>query len=421
MKKNISINICGTIYSIDEDAYQLLEHYLDSMKRYFSQEGDEDIADDIEHRVAELLWNKKHNGNEAVTIEMVKEIIEKIGNPADIADEATSHDELANEAEQRENNDASAEEDGQNDNDFQQRFNEFANEAGKKADKAYNNVKSRISNRKFYRCGKNKVIGGVCAGCAEYFGGDPVVWRLGVIILTLIFNSSFYHWWSINLLNSFIPIMYFILWMIVPEAKTPEDKIRMKGQEVTPETLKEQIVSDMEEKNPQQPVVNNNGSGCLKIIFGALMVITLFPLVAILIAIITFLLAMLSVAVGVSTTLFSVLPVSCLLPGAINSCSSALWIGLVAGLLVVGLPIYAIIRALRNNEKNMSSASIVILIITWITALAISVIALSYSTIKVADYFNTHDKKIEINFDNDDQQIAEDSLFDSHAIHNDSI
>ena len=69
----------------------------------------------------------------------------------------------------------------------------------------------------------------------------------------------------------------------------------------------------------------------------------------------------------------------------------------------------------------MSSASIVILIITWITALAISVIALSYSTIKVADYFNTHDKKIEINFDNDDQQIAEDSLFDSHAIHNDSI
>ena len=87
MKKNISINICGTIYSIDEDAYQLLEHYLDSMKRYFSQEGDEDIADDIEHRVAELLWNKKHNGNEAVTIEMVKEIIEKIGNPADIADE----------------------------------------------------------------------------------------------------------------------------------------------------------------------------------------------------------------------------------------------------------------------------------------------------------------------------------------------
>ena len=57
MKKNISINIFGTIYAIDEDAYQLLENYLQSMKSYFQrQEGGEEIADDIEHRVAELLW-----------------------------------------------------------------------------------------------------------------------------------------------------------------------------------------------------------------------------------------------------------------------------------------------------------------------------------------------------------------------------
>ena len=43
MKKNISINICGTIYAIDEDAYQLLENYLQSMKNYFRNEegGDE--------------------------------------------------------------------------------------------------------------------------------------------------------------------------------------------------------------------------------------------------------------------------------------------------------------------------------------------------------------------------------------------
>ena len=42
MKKNISINLFGTLYNIDEDAYNLLENYLDSMKRYFSrQEGGE--------------------------------------------------------------------------------------------------------------------------------------------------------------------------------------------------------------------------------------------------------------------------------------------------------------------------------------------------------------------------------------------
>ena len=48
MKKNISINIFGTIYAIDEDAYQLLENYLQSMKQFFrSREGGEEIADDI--------------------------------------------------------------------------------------------------------------------------------------------------------------------------------------------------------------------------------------------------------------------------------------------------------------------------------------------------------------------------------------
>ena len=87
MKKNISINICGTIYAIDEDAYQLLENYLQSMKNYFrNEEGGDEIADDIEHRVAELLWEYKEKGMTAVNIETIKEIINKVGNPKDIDD-----------------------------------------------------------------------------------------------------------------------------------------------------------------------------------------------------------------------------------------------------------------------------------------------------------------------------------------------
>ena len=85
MKKNISINIFGTIYAIDEDAYQLLDNYINGMKNYFrSEEGGEEIADDIEHRVAELLWEEKEKGMEAVSIETVKAIINKIGNAAEI-------------------------------------------------------------------------------------------------------------------------------------------------------------------------------------------------------------------------------------------------------------------------------------------------------------------------------------------------
>ena len=81
MKKNITINLFGTLYNIDEDAYQLLDNYLQSMKRYFgSKDGGEEIADDIEHRVAELLWEKKEQGIDAISIEIIKEIIGKIGN-----------------------------------------------------------------------------------------------------------------------------------------------------------------------------------------------------------------------------------------------------------------------------------------------------------------------------------------------------
>ena len=57
MKKNITVNLFGQLYAIDEDAYSLLEQYLQNMKRYFAtREGGDEIADDIEHRVACLLY-----------------------------------------------------------------------------------------------------------------------------------------------------------------------------------------------------------------------------------------------------------------------------------------------------------------------------------------------------------------------------
>ncbi len=71
MKKNITINLCGRLFQIDEDAYEMLQHYTDSLRSYFGkQEGGEEIADDIEARIAELLDELKQQGNEAVTIDL---------------------------------------------------------------------------------------------------------------------------------------------------------------------------------------------------------------------------------------------------------------------------------------------------------------------------------------------------------------
>ena len=72
MKKNITINLCGRLYQIDEDAYELLSHYTETLRNYFlKQEGGKEIADDIEERVAELLDDLKAQGTEAITIEHV--------------------------------------------------------------------------------------------------------------------------------------------------------------------------------------------------------------------------------------------------------------------------------------------------------------------------------------------------------------
>ena len=67
MKKNININLFGTLYAIDEDACTLLENYLDNMRSYFAKrDGGDEIYDDIEHRVAEHLWSLKQSGQTAI-------------------------------------------------------------------------------------------------------------------------------------------------------------------------------------------------------------------------------------------------------------------------------------------------------------------------------------------------------------------
>ena len=87
MKKNITINLFGQLYNIDEDAYELLEKYQKNIRSYFSRrEGGEEVADDVEHRVAELFAELKEQGVEAITIEQVESIINRIGDPQEMED-----------------------------------------------------------------------------------------------------------------------------------------------------------------------------------------------------------------------------------------------------------------------------------------------------------------------------------------------
>ena len=217
MKKNITINFFGTLYAIDEDAYELLNRYLGDMKRYFSRkEGGEEIADDIEHRVAELMLELKNDGREPIDIALVKEIIGRIGNPEEL-DEASGE--------------------GESGSATGHRGREWFSE--------------QVSKKRLYCNPDDKLLCGVLSGLSCYWGIEPVWVRLAVVLLAIVpipfVPISF---WTIL-------ILYIVLALIIPEAKTPEDRLRMHGKPVTMESLNEEIVNNA--NAPERPAANRSG------------------------------------------------------------------------------------------------------------------------------------------------------------------
>lgn len=74
MKKTLTVNLGGTVYHIDDDAYRLLDDYLSNLKHFFrKQEGAEEIVNDIEIRIAELFAEKVSAGKQVITIADVEE------------------------------------------------------------------------------------------------------------------------------------------------------------------------------------------------------------------------------------------------------------------------------------------------------------------------------------------------------------
>ena len=220
MKKNITINLFGSLYAIDEDAYELLNQYQNNMRRYFSRkEGGEEIAEDIERRIAELFDELKASGVEAITIEHVRDIISRIGNPEEM--DGTETEATADETD----------------------------DAPKESERKEN------VHKKLFRNPDDKMLGGVTSGLACYFGIDPLWLRLLMILFA---------WFSFGTTI----IIYLILWVIVPEAWTPEDRLRMQGRPVNMENLRDEIMDGARKAGQyaSAPKTQKTVRGCLTVL-----------------------------------------------------------------------------------------------------------------------------------------------------------
>ena len=188
MNKTVNINLAGTFFHIDEDAYARLQRYLEAIRHSFSNtQGREEIISDIEARIAELFNEKIKNDRQVISIKEVEEVITIMGQPEDyMVDEEIFEDEP-------------------------------------KRTKTTRTVKKRL-----FRDPENGYVGGVSSGLGHYLGIEAIWVRLLWILLTVFSSGAFI-------------LIYIAFWIFVPEAKSTADKLAMRGEEVTVSNIEKKI------------------------------------------------------------------------------------------------------------------------------------------------------------------------------------
>jgi phage shock protein PspC (stress-responsive transcriptional regulator) len=189
MKKTIKINISGLVFHIDEDAYDRLENYINRLKASFrGTQGEGEIIADIEFRIAEIFQTKINEDKEVINLDDINDVISVLGEPEEIDGSDTD--------------------------------TEF--ETSSDHEPHYRDVRKRI-----YRDPNNKVIGGVCGGLGEYFRIDPLIFRIIFVVAFLVYGVGL--------------LIYLLLWIVVPEARTRTEKMEMRGEPINVSNIEKSI------------------------------------------------------------------------------------------------------------------------------------------------------------------------------------
>ncbi len=187
MRKTVNISIGRSLFVIDEHAYAQLDAYLTSIRSHFGDTTDAaEIIADIEDRIAEELEEKLSAKKKVILPADVGEVIRRMGTVED--------------------------------------FKKFESETGGASENTQEKFFTKV---RLYRNADDKVIGGVASGIANYFGIDPIIIRLA-------FGLSLF-------MGGFGFVLYILLWIILPEAKTTAEKVEMTGGRLTLSAIQSRI------------------------------------------------------------------------------------------------------------------------------------------------------------------------------------
>ncbi len=337
MKKTLTINLAGYVFHIDEDAYYLLDNYIQNLKNYFKNENDaNEIVHDMEQRISELFTEKlKSTSREVITVQDVESIIEILGKPEQMS--------------------------GVNDDDDNNKSNSNSSEYTKK---------------RLYRDNDDKVLGGVCSGLAAYFGWDVTLVRIAFIILGIFVHGTI--------------LAYIIAWIVIPPARTATEKLSMQGKKINVENIGKTVTDGFDKVKSKvdsaetRSSLQKFGDGFVTFV-GFLIKIILILLAICLSPVIFALLIVFFVLIFVATGLIAATPamltsLNCYIPmfdwtivGASPIASIAVAI---AGIFIIGIPIVGLIHMFMRyfcGWQPMSTTTRVIFILLWFIAVGFGV------------------------------------------------
>ncbi len=201
MNKTIIININGTVFHIEEEAYDILKNYMTGIKKHFAGTDDSfEITTDIENRIAEMFAELlKREGKQVIETPDVTSVILQMGTIEDFSTE--------------------------------EREPVFTS-----------GTTDPAAGRRLFRDPEDHLIGGVAAGMANYFGIEPIWIRLAFAVALFGAGSGL--------------LVYIILWIIIPRANTRAEKMAMKGEKVDLQGFKKSF--DEELKHVRQSLSNAN-------------------------------------------------------------------------------------------------------------------------------------------------------------------
>jgi len=298
MKKIININLSGRVIPIEDSAYESLQRYIDSLRRYFAHEdGRDEIINDIESRIAELMNDKVKKGAAAVTEADIEEIITAMGRVSDFeavdaAEGGTTGAESATGGTYTESTGATT---------GAKRFRGRLYRDS--SDKLLGGVCAGIANymnvdpaiirllfaiitfggfgfgvflyilawiilpardlegfvgKRLFRNPEDKVLGGVAGGLAAYFNKEawvirlifaaPLLLNILLSVLNGVFNAFDHHYGPDIFFGSFTGtfiLAYIILWIVLPEARSPFEKMEMRGEKVDVNRIRQNVQEGM--------------------------------------------------------------------------------------------------------------------------------------------------------------------------------